>query len=209
MKITEARLRQIIREEIAERRKYMSTANHPAFLAGHNEAMKGTPERDAMAKMPYDKETEEADLYMQGFEQGEYDFGYRMEGEEGDDALDEMYAGYGRSRRGLGARGSSYAQGHEAQVRDAIERVIGRAMLQQLKRSVPSIVTQIQNRMRDHRDSANLSDRDMLADLDKRLKAAKDATRYKDFSMIHANVFIDKVYPRANTASSRQSYRRR
>ena len=82
MKITEARLRQIIREELAERRKYMSPANHPAFLAGHNEAMKGTPAVDAKAKMPYDEETEEADLFMQGFEQGEHEFGYRMEGKE-------------------------------------------------------------------------------------------------------------------------------
>ena len=205
MKITEARLRQIIREELAERRKYMSAANHPAFLAGHNEAMKGTPERDAMAKMPYDEETEEADLFKQGFEQGEYDFGYRMEGEEGDDALDEMYGGYSRG----GARGSSYAQGHHAQVEEVIKSVIGRDMLQQLQRSVRSVVTHIQKRMQAHAKEAGLSPRDMIQDLGKRLKAAKDATRYKDFNIVHANLFIDKVYPRAGAADSRQIARQR
>jgi len=117
MKITEARLRQIIREEIKERRKYMSAASHPAFLAGHNEAMKGTPAVDAIAKMPYDEETEEADLFMQGFEQGEHDFGYRMEGEEGDDALDEMYGGYGRSGSRGGYKGSAYSGFPPAQAR--------------------------------------------------------------------------------------------
>ena len=117
MKITEARLRQIIREEIAERRKYIDDMSHPAFLAGRDEAMKGTPAADAMAKMPYDEETEEADLFMQGFEQGEYDFGYRMEAEEGDDALDEMYGGYGRSGSRGGYKGSAYSGFPPAQAR--------------------------------------------------------------------------------------------
>ena len=111
MKITEARLRQIIREELAERRKYMSAANHPAFLAGHNEAMKGTPAVDAKAKMPYDEETEEADLFMQGFEQGEHEFGYRMEGKEEMQSLSERVGG-----------GSAYGEAEEAMSPESASR---------------------------------------------------------------------------------------
>ena len=212
MKITEARLRQIIREELAERRKHED---------GRNEAMKGTPAVDARAKMPYDEETEEADLFMQGFEQGEYDFGYRMEGEEGDDALNEFgtrqssgtYRSYSsrggdRSRGGRGARGSGYAQGYQAQVREKIENVIGREELQKLVRTVPAVVSIIQNSMHAHANGQRPGF-NMLDDLGKRLAAAKRNTSNKDFSYVHANVFINKVYPSPGAADPKQIVRQR
>jgi hypothetical protein len=117
-----------------------------------------------------------------------------------------MFAGY--SSRG-GARGSSYAQGHHAQVEDVIKSVIGRDMLQKLQRSVPAVVTTIQKRMQAHAEQAGLSPRAMMDDLGIRVAKAKNATRYKDFSMIHANVFIDKVYPRAGAADPKQIARQR
>ena len=117
MKITEARLRQIIREEIAMRRRDGDEEAKGAYDAGYDRAMSGMH-----PKMPdwIDQESKEADAYMQGFEQGEHDFGYRMEGEEGeegDDALDEMYGGYGRSGSRGGFKGSAYSGFPPAQAR--------------------------------------------------------------------------------------------
>ena len=116
MKITEARLRQIIREEIPKHlyQRDSDEETRGAYDAGYERAMSGKP-----AKMPdwIDQESREADAYKMGFEQGEYDFGYRMEGEEGDDALDEMYGGYGRSGSRGGYKGSAYSGFPPAQAR--------------------------------------------------------------------------------------------
>ena len=103
MKITEARLRQIIREEIAESQAHNEEALG-AEDAGYDLAMSGMP-----YKLPdwIEAGSSLESYFIKGFEQGEHEFGVRHEGEEGKGALDEMFAGHGHSRRG--ARGSSFS----------------------------------------------------------------------------------------------------
>lgn len=115
MKITEKRLRQIIREEITEVawRDTFDEEELGAYDAGRDLAMQGMP-----YQMPSWVDTSRGEAaFKQGFEQGEYDFGVRHEGEEGEDALDEMYGGYGRSGSRGGYQGSAYSGFPPAQAR--------------------------------------------------------------------------------------------
>ena len=102
MKITEARLRQIVREELQHLSERASKASPSDYFSGEEErgayddgyerAMRGMPQpvsdRD-WAKTGYLKDSREAYAYMAGFSQGEHEFGYRMEGEEAEAGLDE------------------------------------------------------------------------------------------------------------------------
>lgn len=110
MKITEARLRQIIREELAVHRE--------GAFGGENEEALGAEDAGfdlAMSGMPYKLPdwiragSSLESYFIKGFDQGEHEFGVRHEGEEGEDALDEMYGGYGRSGSRGGYQGSAYS----------------------------------------------------------------------------------------------------
>ena len=105
MKITEARLRQIIREEIGASQAHNEEALG-AEDAGYDLAMSGMP-----YELPdwIEAGSSLESYFIKGFEQGEHEFGVRHEGEEGEDALDEMYGGYGRSGSRGGYKGSAYS----------------------------------------------------------------------------------------------------
>lgn len=182
MKITEARLRQIIREEIAESQAHNEEALG-AEDAGYDLAMSGMP-----YELPdwIEAGSSLESYFIKGFEQGEHEFGYRHEGEEGEGALDEMFAGHSsrHSRHRQGARGSGYAQGHHAQVKSTIESVIGRDNLSKLERTVPAVVLIIQKRMQNARHPQ------MINDLKDRLRSA---SRGFNFNVSHANNFVSRL----------------
>ena len=179
MKITESRLRQIIREEIGASQAHNEEALG-AEDAGYDLAMSGMP-----YELPdwIEAGSSLESYFIKGFEQGEHEFGVRHEGEEGEGALDEMYGEYRWGPRG-GARGSSYAQGHHAQVKSTIESVIGRDNLSKLERTVPAVVSIIQKRMQNARHPQ------MINDLKDRLRSA---SRGFNFNVSHANNFVRRL----------------